>query len=210
MANLLFELDKLRMTLRGKGIPDGTVEGIINKAHMEITNAMRAHAEAAMQLAIEEGVKKDSATFINELRLDPQLMHLVTDSGNMNFPEPPKPMLPFLLKNAKPMKDGSGVYKVIPVGSPSKQPKKTSMNIYDSWKQTNAERIENARKQYDKVAPKDTKFRTATSKQDASASWVQPAKENDFSEEIKSINAELDATMEQLIREIVRSYEEGF
>jgi len=144
------------------------------------------------------------------LQIDSNLMRLVTESGNMNFPEPPKPMLPFLLKNAKPMKDGSGVYKVIPVDSPGKQPKKTSMNIYDSWKQLNAERVESARRQYDKVAPKATKFRTATSKQDASSRWVKPAKDNDFSEEVRNINAELESTMEQVVREIIREYEESF
>jgi hypothetical protein len=208
--NLLFELDRLKQTLRSKGLPDGIVEGIVNKAHAEIQQVMREHAEAAMQLAIEEGVNQDSAEFINELYVDSNLMQLVTDSGNMNFPEPPRPMLPFLLKNAKPMKDGSGVYKVIPVGTPSKQPKKTSMNIYDSWKQTNAERIEAARKRYENVAPDASKFRTATSKQDASSKWVQPAKDKDFSETVRNINRELESTIDELVRNIVRSYEEGF
>jgi hypothetical protein len=208
--NLLFELDKLRYTLRSKGLPDGVVEGIINKANSEIQQAMRDHAESAMQRAIEEGVKKDSAEFINELQIDSNLMQLVTESGNMNFPQPPRPMLPFLLKNAKPLKDGSGVYKVIPVGTPSSKPKKTSTNIYDSWKQLNAERMEAARDRYSALAPKASKFRTATSKQDANSRWVQPAKDNDFSEEVRNINRDLELNIEQLIRDIVRSYEEGF
>lgn len=207
--NLMFELERLRQTLRSKGFDDGIIEGIVNKANSEIQAAMRQHATAAMELAIEEGVKQDSAQFINELRIDSNLMQLVTDSGNMAFPEPPRPMLPFLLKNAKPMKDGSGVYKVIPVGTPGK-PKKTSMNIYDSWKQINAERVEAARDRYAAVAPTGSKFRTATSKQDASSSWVQPAKRKDFSEEVRNINQQLEQTLDQLIRDIVRSYEEGF
>jgi hypothetical protein len=207
--NLLFELDKLRQTLRSKGFPDGIVEGIVSKAQSEIQSAMRQHAEAAMQLAIEEGVKQDSAQFINELQIDSNLMQLVTDSGNMAFPEPPRPMLPFLLKNAKPMKDGSGVYKVIPVGTSGK-PKKTSMDIYDAWKQINAERVEAARDRYAAVAPSASKFRTATSKQDANSSWVQPAKKKDFSEEVRNINRQLEETLDQVIRDIVRSYEDGF
>lgn len=207
--NLMFELDKLRQTLRSKGFDDGIIEGIVNKANSEIQAAMREHAEAAMQLAIEEGVKQDSAQFINELQIDSNLMQLTTDSGNMAFPEPPRPMLPFLLKNAKPMKDGSGVYKVIPVGQKGK-PKQTSTNIYDSWKQINAERIEAARDRYAAIAPKTSQFRTATSKQDASSSWVQPAKRKNFSEEVRNINQQLEQTLDQLIRDIVRSYEEGF
>jgi hypothetical protein len=206
----MFELDRLRYTLRNKGLSDGVVEGIISKANAEISQAVRTHAEAAMQLAIEQGVEKKSATFINELQVDSNMMQVVTESGNTSFPEPPMPMLPFLLKSAKPMKDGSGVYKVIPVGSPSKQPKKVSTSIYDSWKQVNAERVENAKRQYDKVAPGGSKFRTASSKQDASTQWVKPAKENDFSDSMRDINKELESTMEQVVRDILRTYEESF
>jgi hypothetical protein len=208
--NLLFELDRLRQTLRTKGLPDGIIEGIVNRASAEIHDAMRQHTETAMQSAIEAGVGKDSAQFINELQIDSNLMQLVTESGNTSFPEPPKPMLPHLLKNAKPLRDGSGVYKVIPVGSPSRQPKKTSMNIYDSMKQVNAERVEAAKEKYNSVAPRASKFRTATSKQDASTRWVQPAKEQDFSEEMRNINRELELNIEQLVRDIVRNYEESF
>jgi hypothetical protein len=210
MANLLFELDRLRGTLRSKGLPEGIIEGIVNKANAEITSAMKDHADAAMQRAVEAGVEKGSAEFINELHIDSNLMQIITESGNTSFPEPPKPMLPHLLKNGKPLKDGSGVYKVIPVGSPSKQPKKTSMNIYDAMKQQHAERVENARRQYDKMAPEGSKFRTATSKQDSNSRWVIPAKENDFSSELSDINKGLETTLEQLIQDILRSYEESF
>jgi hypothetical protein len=210
MPNLLFELDKLRMTLRNKGLDDGTIEAIVAKANNEINQTMREQTEAAMQLAIESGVQKESADFINDLRLDAGMMQLITESGNMNFPEPPKPMLPQLLKNAKPTKDGTAVYKVIPVGSPGKDKPKVSMNVYDSWKQLNAERIENAQRQYRAVAPKESKFRTASSRQDPNTKWVKPGKENDFSEEVRNINKELENTMERLIQDIIRSYEEGF
>lgn len=208
--NLLFELDRLRQTLLSKGLPDGVVEGIVNKANADIQVAMRQHAESAMQRAIEVGVQKDSAEFINQLQVDSNLMQVITESGNMNFPEPPKPMLPFLLKNAKPMNDGSGVYKVIPVGSSGHKPKQTSTSIYDSWKQINAERAEAARDQYKGVAPKASKFRTATSKQDPNSRWVIPAKDKDFADDVRNINQELEANIDEVIREIVRSYEEGF
>ena len=210
MPNLLFELDRLRITLRNRGLPDGAVEGIVSKANAEITNAMRGQVEASMQQAVELGVDKKSSEFINELKIDDNLMQLVTESGNMSFPEPPRPMLPYLLKNAKPMKDGSGVYKIIPVGTPGKDKPKVSMSIYDSWKRLNAERVENARRQYEKVAPAASKFRTATSKQDASSKWVIPAKDNDFSEEVGAINRELERNLEQIIQDVIRSYEDSF
>jgi hypothetical protein len=210
MPNLLFELDKLRSTLRSKGLDHSTVEIIVDKASGDITRAIRERADDAMRSAIESGVDKESADFINELKLDTSLMQLVTESGNMNFPEPPRPMLPQLLKNAKAMKDGTGVYKVIPVGSSSGNKPRVSSNIYDSWKQVNAERAENAKRQYSRVAPRESKFRTASSKQNAQTQWVKPGKENNFSEEMTSINKDLEASIESIIQDIIRSYEDGF
>lgn len=210
MSNVMFELDKLRLVLQNKGFDGHTIESIVDKARAEIHNAFEEHGNAAMQLAIEKGVSEKSPEFINDLKLDATMMQLITDSGNLNFPQPPRPMLPQLLKNARPMKDGTGVYKVIPVGAPGKDKPKVSMSIYDSWKQLNAERIENARRQYKTVAPQESKFRTASSKQDASTQWVKQGKDNDFSEDMRSINKELEQTMDQLVRDIIRSYEEGF
>jgi len=105
MPNLLFELDKLRSTLRNKGLDDGTIDNIVAKAGSEISQAMRHETQAAMQLAIESGVQKESADFINDLQLDTNMMQVITESGNMSFPEPPRPMLPQLLQGGKPMKD---------------------------------------------------------------------------------------------------------
>lgn len=214
MPNLLFELDKLRVTLRNKGLDSSTVESIVNKASQEINHAFTQQVDAAMQLAIEAGVEKKSADFINELQYDNLRMQLDTQSGNLEFTEPPYPMLSKLLRNAKPMKDGSGVYKVIPVGKPGTNKPKISSNIYDAYKQINAERAENARKQYKSIAPGGTKggqqFRTATSKQDANSKWVKPAAEKDFSQEVATINKDLASTMDGIIFDIIRSYEENF
>lgn len=212
MHNVLIELDRLRFSLKSKGLESHTVDIIVEKASQEIQAAFIQQADAAMQQAIEAGVNLESADFINELRLDLAHMTLVTDSGNTDFSEPPRPMLPQLLKNAKPMKDGSGVYKVIPVGEGSKK-KPVATNIYDAYKQISAERLENAQKQYAAISPKgsrNTKFRTATSKQDASTKWVQPAKNKDFTDEVRTINNALSDTMEVVVRDIIRSYEEAF
>jgi len=213
MPNILFELDKLRVTLRNKGFDSGTVENIVTKAGQEINKAFEQQVNAAMELAIQSGVDKSSADFINELQYDGINMELTTQSGNMEFTEPPYPMLSKLLRNAKPMKDGSGVYKVIPVGSSSIAKPKVSTNIYDASKQINAERIENAKRQHNAIAPagsKGSQFRTATSKQDANTQWVRPAKTKDFSDEMASINRDLTSTMDNIINDIIRSYVEGF
>jgi hypothetical protein len=213
MANLLFELDKLRHTLKNKGLDSRTVEIIVTKAGREISAAFEEQGESAMQLAIEAGVNQRSPEFINELQIDSENMKLITESGNMEFTDPPYPMLSKLLQNAKPMKDGSGVYKIIPVGGESKPRPKVSTNIYDAMKRVNAERIESSRKQYTAISPKgskDVQFRTASSKQDANQQWVRPAQKKDFAEDVTQINKELVDTMDEKIRDILRSYEEGF
>lgn len=213
MANILFELDKLRVTLRNKGLDARAIETIVNKASREITQAFEEQGDSAMQLAIEAGVAQRSPEFINELQLDPSSMELTTESGNMEFTEPPYPMLSKLLQNAKPIKDGSGVYKVIPVGTSSDNRPKVSTNIYDAQKKINAERAESAKRQYSSIAPagsKATQFRTATSKQDANTQWVRPAQTKDFTADMQSINKELVDTMDDRIRDILQSYEEGF
>jgi hypothetical protein len=213
MANILFELDKLRLTLRNKGLDARAIEIIVNKAGKEISDAFDEQGESAMQLAIEAGVQQRSPEFINELQIDPANMAITTESGNLEFTDPPYPMLSKLLQNAKPIKDGSGVYKVIPVGASKDDRPKVSTNIYDAHKKINAERAENAKRQYKAVAPagsKATQFRTATSKQDANSQWVIPAKTKDFSGDVQSINKELADTMDEKVRDILRSYEEGF
>ena len=212
MANILFELERLRVTLRNKGFDPRTVETIVNNASREIHEAFESQGASALDLAIEAGVAQRSPEFINELELDFNNMSVRTESGNLEFVEPPFPMLTKLLQNATPMKDGSGVYKVIPIGSSGNDRPKVSTNIYDAAKQINAERIENAKRQYQSIVPgrKNVQFRTATSKQDPNATWVRPAKTKDFSQDIDSINKELESTMEQKIRDIIQSYVEGF
>lgn len=214
MPNLLFELDKLRVTLRNKGIDSGAVDNIVNAAIEEINRAFQQQVDAAMQLAIEAGVDKRSSDFINELQYNSISMQLTTQSGNMEFSEPPYPMLSKLLANAKPIKDGSGVYKIIPVGKQGTNRPKVSANIYDAYKQVNAERAENARAQKQSITPAGSKgsvqFRTATSKQDANSKWVKPATKKDFTEEVRTINKDLDSTMDDIVFDIIRSYEESF
>lgn len=213
MPNILFELDKLRVTLENKGLDSTAIEGIIRNARNEIRDAFIYQGDAAMELAIEKGVEKRSDDFINELRLNAVNMELTTDSGNMDFSTPPYPNLPNLLRGAKPIKDGSGVYKIIPIGKPGNRPS-ISSNIYDAQKQIMAERYEAANIASKAVKPKGSKggqaFRTATSKQNANSQWVMPAQNKDFSEDVKNLNTELDKTMDDIISGIIQSYTESF
>lgn len=214
MVNIFLELERLKANLRSRGIESEHVELIAEKANQEISLAIRDKLNDAMDLAIQSGVQKDSADFINELRPRPDAFLLETASGITDFSTPPFPMLDRLLsKGAKPMKDGSGVYKIIPVGGSSgksKQPIHT--NIFDAQKAISAQRYEAAVSQYNKVVPKGSKvnFRTATSKQNRATQWVIPEKEKDFTEDLAEINTMLNREYDDLVLGIIRSYEESF
>lgn len=214
MVNIFLEIERLKTILRNRGIEEEFVESIASKAEREVAQALQERLDSALEVAVQSGVQKDSPEFINELRPRPDAFIIDTESGSTDFSDPPLPMLDRLLaKGAKPMKDGSGVYKVIPVGgdsSPRKQP--IYSNIFDAQKAISAERYENAVAQYNKVVPKGSKvnFRTATSKQNRNTQWVLPEKKKDFTEDLAEINNMLLADYDNVVLGIIRSYEEGF
>lgn len=212
MVNVFFEIDHLRSILESKGIDTNTVNSIVSKVHQEIQEAVNVEGGIAIERAVEVGVQKSAPDFINELRLDTLNFEVTTDSGNMDFSVPPYPMLPSLLKNAKPMKDGSGVYKVIPVGKPGNKPSITT-NIYDAQKKIAAQRAEDAKRQYQAISPAGSKgqqFRVATSKQNPNTQWVRSAQEKDFTGDVAQINAELHNSLDDRIKDIINHYLELF
>jgi hypothetical protein len=211
MINTFLDLERLRASLKAKGLEDNIVDQIVSNADKEIQAALAERMAAAMETAIQSGVQKDSAEFINDLRPSPNAFILETESGNTDFSDPPYPMLDKLLQGAKPMKDGSGVYKVIPVGAKGDKPPIYS-NIFDAQKAISAERYANSVSQYNKIKPKDSKvnFRTATSKQSRATQWVKPATEKDFTEDLREINNMLGESMHDIVEGIIRNYEENF
>ena len=214
MVNIFLELERLRASLRSRGMEEEHVDVLVARANEEISLAIRERLDAAMDLAVQSGVQKNSADFINELRPRPDAFMLETQSGQTDFSEPPYPMLDRLLANgAKPMKDGSGVYKVVPIGkSNTKAKTPIHTNIFDAQKAISAERYETALSQYNKIAPKGSKveFRTATSKQSRNTQWVLPAKDKDFTADLAEINTMLNQEHDDLILNVIRSYQESF
>lgn len=211
MINKNFELERLKSTLRSRGLDEDTVIAITNKADQEIESIMAERMIAAMESAIAVGVDKNSPEFINDIRPMPGAFQLEVSSGITDFSVPPFPMLPKLLQGAKPMKDGSGVYKIIPVGTPGKKPGIAS-NIFDAQKALSAERLELAKRQYNKVTPSGSKttFRTATSKQSQLTNWVHPGEQKDFTQDLNDINAGLEQDLQEAIMNVIREYEENF
>ena len=78
MANILFELERLRVNLRNKGLDGRVIEIIVSKARREISDAFDEQGASAMELAIEAGVEQRSPEFINDLKLDPGSMEIGT------------------------------------------------------------------------------------------------------------------------------------
>ena len=213
MVNIFLEIERLKATLRIRGIEEQFIDDIAAKAETEISLALRERLDAAMEVAVQSGVQKESPEFINDLRPRPDAFIIDTTSGSTDFSDPPYPMLDKLLaRGANPMKDGSGVYKVIPVGGDGPKKPPIYSNIFDAQKAISAERYENAVSQYNKVVPKGSKvnFRTATSKQNRQTQWVMPEKKKDFTEDLADINSMLLADYDNVVLGIIRNYEEGF
>lgn len=210
MVNIFFELNDLRHYLTTRGVDGITVNRLVDKARKEIEAVVQQHGQAAVDQAVEIGAQKESADFINAIQFDTFHFEIATDNGQLNFDEPPRPMMPYLLKNAKPMRDGSGVYKVVPVGKKGSKPS-FAKNIWDEQKRISAERIENAKAQARSIAPAGSQaFRTVTSKQDPNTQWVQPAKEKDFTQDVYDINQDLRNTISNAISDIIDSYKEMY
>lgn len=132
MLDANMELDRLRRSLDNKRLSREVIDEVIDLAKGEISEAMSRILQDGLQEAIEAGEQVRSEEFIAELAAINVGSHfeIGTDSGKKDFSEPPWPMLPSLLKNAKVAKDGS-MYKVIPI--PQKDhsqptgPKKTTV-----------------------------------------------------------------------------------
>lgn len=205
MLNEELELARLRAFFEARRVDPDRMEGMLLSARKEMIAALESVLQEGLNVAIQAGVEKRSAEFINDLRPRPGAFELTTDSGNLDFSIPPYPMLDNLLKNAKPMADGSGVYKVIPVGGASKR-KPVYTSIIDVQKAEYAKQLEMASQRRNNKS-KQVKFRTATSKQPNSM-WVQPEKEKDFTQTMEGINSDMKVSGHDIILSIVRKYED--
>jgi len=240
MVDATLELERLKHSLRAKGIADSMIEIIVKRAVDEIDGIIVDAVAAAVSDAVSAGIRADAKDFIAELR--PTRMGnsfvIATDSGRTDFSNPPFPLLPWLLKNPKIAKDGS-LYKVIPVGKPSKQKLTDITQIQTSIDDTRKQARQRgtmsgndvfmgattfsgdfaAQKAYtrefktNQAIEKSTgkqSFRTASSKQNPSSQWVLPAQDKDMTKALTDINNTLKDTIEGAIASVVRFYVESY
>jgi len=208
MSDIMIHLEILKDHLRDRGFDDNFINNVVAQAQQDINSAISSKQDAAMDEAVDVGVQKGSADFINDLRPSDDAFELETESGRTDFSLPPYPNLHNILKNPKVAADGS-LYKVIPVGAPS-PPRNIAANIFDAARAMDIERKEQAAAQSRTPRNVKTTFRTASSKQDATNSWVLPAKPMDFTDDLNQINSQLRDNIESTITEIINSYKEAY
>jgi hypothetical protein len=134
------EIDRLRQVLRMKNLSESLVDNICDEVSRDIGMIAADIVAAAMSEAVAAGSESGSVDFINEIKAQRagSFFEITTTSGKLDFSEPPFPMLPKLLKNAKVAKDGS-TYKVIPLK------KKSSSNRLPVTTEAAIQNINNAR-----------------------------------------------------------------
>lgn len=192
----------MRHMMESYGLDRRAIDAILRQAESDMEIVLGRLHEEAMQKVAQLAIERRCPEIINNIHPAPGSFELRSDGADFTFYQPPKEMLNFLLKNAKPMKDGSGVYKVIPIGKES-SPSNISSDIFSAQKAYAAKQLEalQSRKTGGKID-----FKTATSKQNASTQWVIPARKVDVNEEIAQINEQLRLEAEEEIQRIVDFY----
>lgn len=250
MLDANMEIDKLRQRLRFKNLNEQVISSICEDVARDISMAATDILADAMEQAVQAGAEAKSVDFINELKVVQSTHHfsIDTESGRHDFSEPPFPMLPKLLKNAKVAKDGSQ-YKVIPLRAKGQKKSSGRMavtteaalkNINEARRIAKEERDARAEDFVGKIAPDALKgmstfaalqainevrkafptmtskekstepvmaFRTASSKQDASTKWVQPARPANMGPALHDINSRMQNSLDNLIEDIIRRHE---
>lgn len=137
------EIQRLRQRLLLKGMPNTIADQICDDVAIEISRRTSDILADAMNDAVNAGGDAMSIDFIDEIRAvrSGASFDIITDSGKTDFSEPPFPMLPKLLQNAKVAKDGS-LYKVIPI----KQKSGSKRNDVSMTTEAAYSNIENARR----------------------------------------------------------------
>lgn len=233
MIDVTSELDNLRNRLVLKGLDESQVAHICDTVALSIRDTVIDIMADAMEDAVNES-GANNHNFVKEVMAtrDGSLFKITTSSGRTDFSEPPFPMLPKLLENAKVSATGSR-YKVIPMrkkDSDSSLPK----TIENAIKQINQQReIMKAEKEARQELARDplssiktikiqetddkdtrfnrssstaTEFRTASDKQDANSKWVYPAKKADMTNALDAVNLSLQDRIDSAIRDIMSKF----
>ncbi len=236
MLSATDEANRLKVRLMTAGHDPEVCESIAKEALIKMNSLIDSALQEAYGAAADMGYLNGLEEFVDDLRIFRygNTYRVWTDSGETNFTDPPYPMLPGLLKNAKTAKDGSK-YKVIPM----KEKGSTALTTEQAIKEMNAERqrlkeLREDKPYMDQTRPanfiemysmqkertkrlKDAKntntaggpvnFKTASSKQDATSKWIHPGKDKDMSPILEDINRSLAVQIDDIIKYVISEYE---
>lgn len=123
MIDPRMEIERLKSTLKIKGLDYSQAEEVGMYAQEDIDNAINELAQLAMEEAANAGMIMGATEFAEELQIVKLggIPHIKTLSNQVDFTLPRREMLDDLLKNAKETADGTK-YKIIPVGAEGGQP----------------------------------------------------------------------------------------
>ena len=189
MLDPIVEVNRLKHDLRTAGLSTTEVDEIGNLAAQDIDSAIYDLTEAYLSQAKDVVTSLGGEELADELRAVKRgpLFIISTESGVTAFSTPPFPMLPQLLKNAK--VSGSGeMYKVIPL---SPGPSKRTSNIFDVYKNRNAEvrqQQEDRQANWDEVRTADAVARKSLSFSGLAQAKRYLAKRKTANKEDNSVN----------------------
>jgi hypothetical protein len=235
------ELDNLKSALIMSGLSEREALNICSMASSDIQGAVIDIVSDALQDVVSGSESVHSRDFVNEVMAirDGNLFKITTTSGRSDFSEPPFPMLPKLLTNAKVSKDGSR-YKKIPmrenlsnnnfnktiesailqINKQREQLKvekenrrdnqRTLSDPMDSIGQIRASESTGESKTFNTNKSVATQFRTASDKQDPNTKWVRPAKQADMSDALDRVNNNIQDQIDRAISQIISNYKGSF
>lgn len=233
MLNVEDEISRFRSTLRLRDMPADLIDGVCDEIRDKIRVESYDVLESAIQEAHEAGEDYRLEDFVYQLRAVRigDYYKITTDSGKTNFSTPPFPMLPRLLKNAKIAKDGSR-YKVIPIankgapglttekamgdlnrarhemktirGHKKRDPSDRGETFIDLYGKQRSRHKDDIQKSHVNAG---VNFRTVSSKQDPNKQWVHPGKSGDMTDTLKRINDGLQQQIQDIIHEVITTYE---
>ncbi len=120
-------IQQLRQTLLSKGFGFTEADEIADAAAAELDYTIVNILNAATVEAAAYGIEMKADDFVSQMKINRsgETYNITTNTGKTDFSNPPFPLLPYLLKNAKTSKDGHR-YKTIPIrkdtASPSARP----------------------------------------------------------------------------------------
>jgi ElaB/YqjD/DUF883 family membrane-anchored ribosome-binding protein len=225
-----YKINQLRLHLVSQGVPNAEIEDILSSINSSIQDKLTSILSSGISSAAQKAEEIKARGFLGEISIKPSHLgfEITTDSGNMDFSTPEFPMLDRLLARGRTAKDGS-TYRVVPIGKNSEQKQVVSKDIQSGMSSVASQKPSKSltemvgnmatafgmgaqkvvqSKSENSQKPAEVVFRTASSKQDRTRSWVIPKREADLAPAISEINAMMASEIASAIDQAIQEHRE--